>query len=490
MAIAWTYTESSNTAVVTGGTSGSPATFVTGADSFVTWDRANAATLLAAHAPASNLTLTYQIRPVENLALLISFVVASKTTEADYIFITGTDAWDAAQTESIDVSAGNGTYVSTKRFRTITNIDCSDNAAGGGTVWADGTVAVTQPQWGVVWNQGNFFRVDSHFTIGNGSTSTYFTVEPNVSWQLGYTGQKRAFNVTASATFQMGRANATGYSSGGTFIIYPSASDMYWGNGTKTFYTTNIIFYTTSGVYAWWCTGTLNLYSCTVTVMTGSIIILQTAGVVSRVNFAAYGGTSCEFYIYTGTTAFSDIRITDFNYGLVIGTGLTANATITDGVFLGDITKDLKIATTASKTVTVVDANISSPTVEWVGTSTSIVLCYWKYTCNIHVADKSGTNLSGVSVACEDTNGNAAFTTQTTAADGTITPQTIVYRDYKYNAGSIITTYSPHKFTISKAGFKTLVLNNITIDGPIDWHIELQQVMTQNFSKHAIASWA
>ena len=130
MAIAFTYTEATNTVVVTGGTSGTPATFA----DFVTADRAGTAFLLPVGPPASPvLALDYQIRPVEDMALLITFTVAAKTAQADYIFITGTDWRDAAQTEAIDVTAGNGTYVSTKYFRTITNIDCSDNAAGGGT---------------------------------------------------------------------------------------------------------------------------------------------------------------------------------------------------------------------------------------------------------------------------------------------------------------------------------------------------------------------
>ena len=173
----FTYTEATNTVVVTGGTSGSPSDFA----SFVTADRAGTAILLPAGPSASpTLALDYQIRPVENVALLITFNVAAKTAEADYIFITGTDWRDAAQTEAIDVTAGNGAYVSTKYFRTITNIDCSDNAAGGGTQWADGTVAVTQPQWGVIWDYGNScqYQVDlSAWDIGDNSTATYFSSE-------------------------------------------------------------------------------------------------------------------------------------------------------------------------------------------------------------------------------------------------------------------------------------------------------------------------
>jgi len=167
-----------NKVIVIAGTSGTPVQF----DDFVTADRAGEAVLLAATAGLSpTLALTYALRPVDVIALLISFIVASKTTETDHIFITGTDWRGAAQTENIDVSAGNGTYVSTKYFATISNIDCSDNSSGGGTQWADGTVRVTQPQWGFIWDHSDGdadrkqFRISATtWDIGDGSTTTWF----------------------------------------------------------------------------------------------------------------------------------------------------------------------------------------------------------------------------------------------------------------------------------------------------------------------------
>src|SRR4030042_6761619 len=119
----FTYDPANLTVTVTGGTSGLPADF----PSWVAADRAGTLTLLAASAPGSALALTTQIRPCELRAVLITFTVAFKTVEADYLFLTGTDAWGNAQTESLDVSAGNGTYVSTKYWRTIVSVDCSDN---------------------------------------------------------------------------------------------------------------------------------------------------------------------------------------------------------------------------------------------------------------------------------------------------------------------------------------------------------------------------
>jgi len=145
------YTKSTNTIVVTNGTEGAPATFN---DMYIA-DQAGTVELLAAWSPDNNTkALTYQLTPADKKGLKIDFVIESKTAEADYIFITGTDIDGNAQTESIDVtsleSGGGGTFTTTKWFATITNIDCSDNSAGGGTVWADGTIQITQPRWGVV----------------------------------------------------------------------------------------------------------------------------------------------------------------------------------------------------------------------------------------------------------------------------------------------------------------------------------------------------
>jgi len=106
-------------------------------------DIAGTLTLKAATACTVNITLTTQIQPADKKALKIDFVLNLTTAGAgDTLDITGTDAWDNVQTESIDVSAGNGTYTSAKYFKTITDIDC--------TGWADGTLTVNQNQWGVV----------------------------------------------------------------------------------------------------------------------------------------------------------------------------------------------------------------------------------------------------------------------------------------------------------------------------------------------------
>ena len=199
MAANFAYAVATNKITVCNGTSGTPMTFA----GMYTADQAGTGTvLLAATAGSATNTLTYPIRPTAAKALVVKCIVASKTTEADYIFITGTDAWGTAQTESFDVSAGNGTYTTTKRFATISNLDCSDNAAGGGTVWADGTIAVTQDIWGVVWEivAGKQYKIDCDVDIGDDSTATYFQTENEA---ITFTPPK-VIVVYNNATFQIG----------------------------------------------------------------------------------------------------------------------------------------------------------------------------------------------------------------------------------------------------------------------------------------------
>ena len=115
MAGTWTSSEDEdfgslgdNKVIVTGGTSGTPADFA----AFVTADRAgtNINLLTATAGLSPTLALNRAVRPVDLKAIILKFVVASKTTQTDWIYTTGTDLAGNTINESIDVSAGNGTY--------------------------------------------------------------------------------------------------------------------------------------------------------------------------------------------------------------------------------------------------------------------------------------------------------------------------------------------------------------------------------------------
>ena len=456
------YTESTNTVVVTGGTSGSPADFA----SFVTADRAGTATLLAATAGLSpTLALTYQIRPVEDMALLITFTVAAKTAEADYIFITGTDFAGNAQTEAIDVTAGNGAYVSTKYFRTITNIDCSDNAAGGGTQWADGTVAVTQPQWGVIWDNGSGqYIVDCDFNIGDASTPTYFT-SLNENVQFG----TKCPQTTASATLQVG-APSNDYSSDSCYWRFTGTN---WTRAVASGATASWLIYGSvikvDGTYAL-LNGGSNVIKNSVLIghssSAGGFTIWTGCAAITLVN--VYLVDMAWFGVAITPTVFEKISVESLKYGYVHYSNLP-NGAIYDLTMTNIVSTD--VWNNSDSTISLIDPTYSLGT-PIISDADGVVK--EQYTCNITVADKDGTLLDGVEVLCEDKDDAQAFTTTTGDTDtGKIDEQVITYKTWT-GTSETLTTQSPHKFTLSKAGYETLVLDNITVDSPIDWHLELQ----------------
>ena len=476
MAIAFTYTESTNTVVVTGGTSGTPATFA----DFVTADRAGTAVLLVATAGLSpTLPLDYQIRPVENKALLITFNVASKTTEVDYIFITGTDWRDAAQTESFDVSAGDGAYVSTKYFRTITNIDCSDNTAGGGTVWDDGTIEVTQPQWGVIWDYGGGqYTIDSNFDLGASAISTYLkSTREDIYFSLA----NAKFWVKTQANLQFGELD-------GDNVPYDGSRLVFNGQTTYAIFDLDSTEVCTVKLYDSYIDGNasgtvkLSLYSSNVT----SEIINTTLRQIPVVRIRGAASVLRKVYIqqcptygfnpYGALAEITGCMVSKCTYGVYWYVSF-GDSIITELTATGIITAGIRPAGTGTANLYLIDCTLSLWTVSWSSTSTTAFI-YRQATCNIHISDNNGTNLAGVVVDCEDQYGTPSWTagTVTTDANGDIAAQIISYTRNYYSGGGQTQTYSPHKFTFSKAGYKTLVKENITVDHPIAWDIELQYV--------------
>jgi len=147
------------------------------------------------------------------------------------------------------------------------------------------------------------------------------------------------------------------------------------------------------------------------------------------------------------------------------------------GVLATDVSIDI-LAINADDSITVINPEKAVSTVDIInGDDTWIKEAY---TCNIHIADKDGADLAGVVVDCEDTNGDAVWAAGTIVTDaaGDIAEQVITYKKWE-GTDETLTEYSPHKFTISKAGYETLVLDNITIDSPIVWHEELQDSGSQ-----------
>lgn len=468
----FTYDPPNNRVSVTGGTAGSPADF----PSWVAADRAGILTLRAAGAPGASVTLTTQIRPCELRALLISFVVASKTTEADYLFITGTDAWGNAQTESIDVSAGNGTYVSIKRWRTIGNIDCSDNPSGGGAVWANGTLAVTQPQWGTIWDKGNSqYQIDALVNVGDGVVSTYLADSlKQLSLSNIYTADwQAAFYIKANATVRLGELiNATDKSTRKGCQIIASSPNY--------------------AVYLFRLqepTGGLYLYSCTV----GQLF-------TKRLTIYAPAGAGRLWNCHTSTelsslpSSFDVHNVTITGQGTEIMRALqNLNATLNhvrvydsqvlielQGTFESLTYQNVTEKGTTWRSIYPYDFVGSAYlincdllwTIDYWGGTNNPGSIYRQHTLDLKVSDKNDNPISGAAVKIYDKDGNLAADL-ITGADGKIAQQRMNYKRYYWGGSATATQdYYPYHIVISKAGYETYE-DKLNMDRKMDMEVGL-----------------
>jgi len=527
----FSYVVATNIASVIAGTSGSPADY----PSFVTADRAGTGTFLkVASAPSKTYTLTYPVRPVEFRAIVTKFVVAAKTAHTDYLFITGTDAWDAAQTESIDVSAGNGTYTSTKRWRTISNISCSDAADGTGTLWADGTLAVTQDIWGVIWDKGGSqYQQDCILNIGDGSTYTYFKdTLKHISFKNLNLGVNYYITVTANASFLTGNVTDTTnkFTNSGCHFHFLGTSGyhrwLYCSNGS-TVYIASSAASTAGARWAIYGGTSITAFGLWNSAFIGSIepTILD----LNVSNLLATANPSTSSYLLNGCTGTFD-NITAIGYsnalivGLVPGPVVYRNAKLLKMFWIA-----FGLTASCPAEVTALDCTADAWLISIDSTATGNF--YRAYTCNVKVCDKNGTPIQTATVDCEyahlvtgsdnktykciadhtavdathkpitgtdwasywvlhstdGTLGGSWVTgfaykagtavwgvgTVTTDATGNISEQNINYRRSYYSGAQLLETHI-HKFTISKAGYQTLVLDNITVSSAIKWHKELQ----------------
>jgi hypothetical protein len=99
---------------------------------------------------------------------------------------------------------------------------------------------------------------------------------------------------------------------------------------------------------------------------------------------------------------------------------------------------------------------------------------YEQYTVDINICDYSGNNLSGVAVACTGVN-NGGFITITSDVSGNITQQVLNYKLWSGSTPTLV-SYSPYTFTFSKSGYRTMTYNNITVDHPLVWHVEMPEI--------------
>ena len=171
MAIVVGYTPATEKLLVTGGTSGTPATWAHVHDA----DMAGTLTLLDAAVIASDpdtFSLDTAVRPAEDKALLLT-ISASADRVGATCTITGTSVTGAALVEAgIDISgAFSAPVVTTAAFASVAAVGVSCAGMTNGD-----TVSITQGRWGVIREHilNGSYQLAANADFGDGFTSSYF----------------------------------------------------------------------------------------------------------------------------------------------------------------------------------------------------------------------------------------------------------------------------------------------------------------------------
>ena len=317
-----------------------------------------------------------------------------------------------------------------------------------------------------------FIRVP--LEIGDGSTATTLTslnemvyFDDNVTWQ-----------VKDSATLNIGDKLDDWGRKGSMWNFGPSGTSMNPINSSGA----------TLGIYA----SMLHVRtSCRLMFYSGTFEILNSilsgtfddgGSWTKRVQF--HVGTIKDVFLnnfdegalfYTSQTI-DDLHVHGGNYGIQ-SQGLIANNVVADNCRM--TSQDAANAYTYNdgRSLTVKDPKTALSSV---GNSHAANWIAEAYTFNLTVGDKDGT-LTGMTatVTLDGSDSGTASTEYDTEAfsedttNGVLAEQTVTARKW-VGTSETLTNYNKFRLTVEAAGYETLVLDNITVDSPIDWHLELQ----------------
>lgn len=384
------------------------------------------------------------------------------------IRITGTDRDNAAQTEDIVINA-NGTYYTTKWFKTITTTQVTAFVA----VTFD--YDLTQGQWGVIWKLGgNLFKVDAlAIQIGQGSTTTWFkstkdavlftvtgTIKTDGNLEVPNLGHLQFGNLTNNipcdgsyilVDHSAAAAIIYNYSSGGYLKMYDSKIEAL--NSKPTIYD-----------------GSSHTDLRYVTLNNMRRFDFKNADTIIKdfVNQASeYGG----HIVTTPATAFDNYRTFGGDPG-INDRGITfmADATVKN-VFVDPTTTISIRPQYAGTNAIVIDGDFDFTDVACHLTSDLIA----KYSFDLKVIDKDENPINTATVKMWDKDSNLVVDT-TTNVSGVITTQELNYGRWALvGAVTVLTLQTPHLIRIEKAGYTTYEAD-FTLEEKIDWTIALKTI--------------
>lgn len=465
--MAITYSVSTNIITVTAYTSGTPCNFT---DLY----NADKAGTLSLHArtgitgvDGSQVAVDRAERPADYIVLGgasndLYIIVANWNGTTATIRIAGTDRDGTAQAEDIVVTA-NGTYYTTKWFKTVTH---SYVVAANITTF---DYDLTQGQWGVVWKEcANQFYFTAKLQIGDGSTATWFAdTEKQCTWagNLPTANYQKINTIQANATFRLGTCtnDTTKTTQKGCSMILLSGSYhtvLFHGelSSMVEYYSTNIVDLSSALRVYIKANGLSKVYNC----------------VMDHINFNNYNNTNMYnvrvqrgrdgFYTVTGT--FDKLEHTDSTrYGMAIAHSLVS-------------IKNLKIRSASSYEIStnnisgnayLINPDFDQWRIEW-GTTTPTI--YRQYEFDLKVIDEDNTPINSAVVKIWDKDDNLVVDT-TTNASGVIATQTITRGYYNRANGNTLQDASPHTISIEKGGYTTYEAD-FTLEEKTDWLIALQ----------------
>jgi hypothetical protein len=390
------------------------------------------------------------------------------------IRITGTDRDGAAQTEDIVVNA-NGTYYTTKWFKTITHTQVTAFTA------TSFDYDLTQGQWGVVARQcTGHFCFDCKLVIGNGSTVSWFAdIDKQIIMQAGViTVDWHIFiELKQYGNFRCGYLkNAANKATTGGCYFFIEDTGHYMGMIKATASDTDIKLYGCCFI-----NDSHESYECVIHTQYGNgtlyNCLLNNVGLrgdpsgtwdVNRIDITEgmYGLNR----MVAGT--FNDIILYGNSYGIY--TQLTQNLTLRNSSVKGAIYYPIRVYKISTHKY-FIDCDITW-NIQWLDTSTHYL--YRQYSFDLKVIDKDNVTIDGATVKVWDKDSNLIIDT-TTNASGVIATQTITRGTYAQATGNTLQEKSPHLIKIEKAGYTTYEAD-FTLEDKTDWTIALQTSILRN----------
>lgn len=301
--------------------------------------------------------------------------------------------------------------------------------------------ADTSGGWGMVENTGSYYRILCNLRLGDGSTTTDFTIRRE-TLEIGTTAAGRSIIATDTVTtFNIGVSDASGYQEGASLII----------NSPNTWY---------NYIYA-----ILNCYNSYVAILTHGYDFCP-AGVTTLIN-SVFEASSNGIYFPSSSNALS-ITNTAFAHATASQTVLIyRNATINNLIFarvaavlvgVTNVTIEnvdfgtSKLFTTSNANVTATAKNctFSGTLASQTNPTGSNNKAYVAYTLSLDIRDQDNNALSGCNVVVT----NAAATELWNgpwSADLVIT----TFEDRATAPDTGYTDFNPITIVISKTGYET-----------------------------------